>query len=196
MVNKLLKQLKKRLQNAKRGFLKSKHPFFRIETNVKHIRNGKVIWEQKGVEFMFNGLQDEGENLILDVFFRGATAPTSFYLGLGNNNGTPGVPLDNATLSTITEVSGTGYARIQIERSNVGFPTIRQDSGTGDWEVVSKEVFFQNTGNTNWTAADYVFLTDVSSGTNGKLIATSAFSLSRVLTPNDSLICSITIRLA
>jgi hypothetical protein len=192
----MLKKLKVHFSRLWRALRKKKHPFFVIEANVKHIRNGEIIWKQSGIEFMNNGLQDEGENFILDVFFRGATAPSGFYLGLGNNGGTPGVPSENAALSAITEVSGTGYGRQTIERSNVGFPTLQQDTGTGDWEVVSKDVSFQNTGTSNWTSADYMFLTDVSSGTSGKLIATAQFGLSRVLVPNDQLVCSIKVRLS
>jgi len=196
MAKKLLKNLKRKQQRVKRALLKSKHPFFGIIANVKHIRNGKVIWEQKGIELMWNGLHDEGEKFILDVFFRAATAPTNFYIGLGNNGGTPGEPADNATLSTITEVSGTNYGRQLIERSDVGFPTLQQDTDTGDWEVISKEVSFQNTGSSNWDAADYLFLTDAESGTTGKLIASAALSTSRVLAPNDVLYVSIKIRLS
>lgn len=191
-----MNNLKRKLFNFGRALFKRKLHSFIITLDLKHIRDGKVIWEGKNLEGRFNGLTDEGENSILDVYFRGATAPTSFYMGLGNNGGTPGVPPDNATLATITEVSGTNYARQTVERSTVGFPTLQQDGTTGDWEVISKEVTFTNTGTTNWTAADYVFLTDVATGTTGKLLVTVAASLSRVLAPNDSLVASIKVRLS
>jgi hypothetical protein len=192
----MLKEIIKKIKNLRRFLWKKKLHAFVITADVKHIRDGKVIWEAKNLEARINGLMDEGENWILDVFFRNATAPTSFYLGLGNNGGTPGVPAETATLANITEVSGTGYARQTVERSSVGFPTIQKDSTTGDWEVISKDVTFTNTGATNWTAADYLFLTDVDSGTSGKLIATVATNVSRVLAPNDSLVANIKIRLA
>jgi hypothetical protein len=192
----MIKEIIKKFKNLKRFIWKRKLHAIVITADIKHIRDGEVIWEAKDLEARINGLMDEGENHILDVYFRNATAPSSFYLGLGNNGGTPGVPAETATLATITEVSGTGYARQTVERSSVGFPTIQKDTDTGDWEVISKDVTFTNTGSTNWTAADYLFLTDVASGTEGKLIATVATSVSRVLDPNDSLVASIKIRLA
>jgi hypothetical protein len=192
----MIKEIIKKLKNLKRFIWKRKLHAIVITADVKHIRDGEVIWEAKNLETRINGLMDEGENLMLDVFFRNATAPSSFYLGLGNNGGTPGVPNETATLSSITEVSGTGYARQTIERSSIGFPILQKDTNTGDWEVISKDVTFTNTGTSNWTAADYLFLTDVASGTSGKLIATVATSISRVLVPNDSLVANIKIRLA
>ncbi len=191
-----MRDLIRKLQNLKRLFWKKKLHSFVITANVYHIRDGKIIWEGRNLEGRINGLMDEGEENILRVYFRNETGPSSFYLGLGNNGGTPGVPSDSATLADITEVSGTGYARQTVERSSVGFPTIQKDTDSGDWEVISKDVTFTNTGSSNWTSADYLFLTDVSSGTSGKLLITIATSASRVLAPNDSLVCSITCRLA
>ena len=162
-----------------------KHPFVEIKAELKHLRGGRVIWIGKA-GMPYNGLMDEGENNILDVYFRNQNVPTKFYLGLGNNGGTPGIPAENATLADITEVSGDGYARQEITRDTNGWPSLTKDTD-GDWYVTSKQVAFVNTGTENWSAADYLFITDAASGTDGKLLICIALSSSRVLTPSDEL---------
>jgi len=164
-----------------------KHPFFEPTIELKHIHNGKVIYHAKGIAKAWNGLMDAGEQNVLDVYFRNQNAPTTFYLGLGNNGGTPGIPAENATLADITEVSGTGYARQEITRDTTGWPTLAQDSSDGDYYVTSKQVGFVNSGTSDWTSADYLFITDAASGTTGKLLVCIALSSSRVLKPSDEL---------
>jgi len=162
-----------------------KHPFIDFEAEIKHFHKGRLVWKGKA-GMPWNGLMDEGENNILDVYYRNQNAPTKFYLGLGNNGGTPGIPAEDATLATITEVSGDGYARQEITRDTIGWPSLTKDSD-GDWYVTSKQVAFVNTGSENWPAADYMFITDTPSGTDGKLLICIALSSSRVLTPSDEL---------
>ena len=154
--------------------------------NITHKHEDEIYHEIKN-----NALMDEGESQILDVYFRGATPPTNLFFGLGNNGGTPGIPAETATLATITEVSGTGYARISLNRNTTDFPTLSLDSG--DYQVVSITKQFAATG--TWTAADYLFLCDVGSGTAGDLIATVALSASRSLVNSDTLDVSMTVKL-
>ena len=149
----------------------------------------RVIWEMIDAP---NALMDEGEQEILDVYLRAATPPTSHYFGLGNNGGTPGVPAETATLATITEVSGSGYARIAVARNTTDWPTLALDAG--DYQASSVTKQFSATG--TWTAADYLFLTTVASGTVGKLIATVALSASRVLLNGDKLDVSMKVKLS
>lgn len=140
-----------------------------------------------------NALMDEGEQVILELFFRNNNlmGASPFYFGLGNNGGTPGVPAETATLATITEVSGTGYARQAVARGTTDWGATALDAG--DYQTTSATKTFSATG--TWTAADYLFLTDVSSGTVGKLIATVALSASRVLQNGDSLQVSMKVKL-
>jgi hypothetical protein len=57
-------------------------------------------------------LVDEGENWVLDVCFKKNTSPpTNVYLGLYTNTTEPA---EEATLASLTEPSGGGYARIAI----------------------------------------------------------------------------------
>src|SRR5436853_2589823 len=107
-----LRNFFRRLKLASRPLLGKKHPWFKVTADVRVIRNGQVIYEAFGCEAHTNGLMDDGEQNMLDSYFRAQNTPTSFYLGLGNNGGTPGIPAETTALSGITEVSGTGYARI------------------------------------------------------------------------------------
>jgi hypothetical protein len=55
---------------------------------------------------------DEGENWLLDVAIKQNTSPpTTLYLGLYTNSSEPA---ENATLTSLTEPSGGGYARISL----------------------------------------------------------------------------------
>ena len=125
---------------------------------------------------------------MLDVFLRGATAPSSFYLALYNDT-----PVETDTLATLTgEPSANGYARCQIERSAVGWPTLALDSG--DYMATSKQVTFSATGG-SWGPVIYVVLTTAASGTSGLLLAYVAFSQSRSLQSGETLGCKIKIKL-
>lgn len=140
-----------------------------------------------------NTLMDEGELDILNTYFRGTSIPTTFYFGLGNNGGTPGVPAETVILTGITEVSGTGYARIEVVKgvTDWGAPVV----DAGDYMTTTVVKTFTG-GAGGWTAADYLFLTDQASGTAGPLIATVALSASRVLLENDTLDVSLKAKLS
>lgn len=124
-------------------------------------------------------LHTEGIELMLEEFFQGATAPTQFYLGLATNTSLA----ENAALTDISEVTGTGYSRQLVERSAVGWPT-SEASGTNDWRVITKEVTFTATG--TWTTANTLFLATTNDNT-GKLIASAEISPGRTLGNGDSL---------
>ena len=139
--------------------------------------------------FEQNALADEGEQAMLDVFFRAGTAPTNFYVGLVNDT-----PVDTDTLSTITgEPSGNGYARQLIERNSTGWPTLALDSG--DYRAVSSVETFTASGGSIGPVT-YSFLTTVVSGTSGLLIAYNALSTSRTLANGESLDVTNRIKLA
>jgi hypothetical protein len=146
---------------------------------------GNLLYEELGVE---NALLDEGEQMVLDVFLRGATAVSSFYLGLCNS--TPG---ETDTLNTLSnEASGNGYARIAIEHSNVGWPTLALDSG--DFMATSKTVSFLATSNSIGPVTSAFLCT--SSDNTGKLIATAALSTTRTLANTDTLQVTYRVKLA
>jgi len=108
---------------------------------------------------------DEGENWLLDVAFKqGTSLPTSLYLGLFTNSTEPA---EDATLTTITEPSGNGYARQAIACG--GDWTL-----TNDYITAAQETFSCSGG--NWGNVYGYFIGTVLTGTSGKLLAVELFS--------------------
>lgn len=151
--------------------------------NIAHIRAGEVIWESGWGP---NDLADEGENDILSVYLRGATAPTSFYFALAGAD-----PGETGTLATMTEVTGTGYARIAVARNTTDWPTLALDSG--DFKATSATKTFTAGG--NWTNATHLVLCTAASGTAGKLVAYKALGATRSLINTDQLAVSMAVKL-
>lgn len=147
----------------------------------KHIaKDGSIIdaWSQK------NALADEGEQSMLDTYFRGQNAPTTFYIRLFNDT-----PVETDTLADLlNEPSGNGYAAIEVERSTVGFPTLALNSG--DYQVVSKTVTFTASGGTIGPVT-YAVLATTSNNT-GKHIIFVALSTPRTLANGESLAVTLT----
>ena len=94
--------------------------------------------------------------------------PPLFYIGLCDQ-----VPNAADTLTSITTepTSAGGYARIGIERSSVGWPTI--DEVNGVKRAMSKIVTFAASGADYSGAFSRAFLCSVSSGTTGFLFSYS-----------------------
>ena len=142
---------------------------------VARDKSGKKLW----TEVCHNALVDEGESQFLDVYLRGATAPSGFYLRLYNDT-----PVETDGLAALTgEPSGNGYAAIAIERSAVGWPTLALDSG--DYQAVSKTVTFQASGGVIGPVTHCVMST--TSDNAGKLVSFAALSQSRTLNDGESL---------
>lgn len=128
---------------------------------------------------MFNALADEGEQNILDLYFRAQNTPSGFYLRLFNDT-----PVETDTLSDLTgEPSGNGYSAQALARNTTDFPTLALDSG--DYKVTSKTVTFTASGGTIG-AVTYAVLATTSNNT-GKLVAYVALSGSRTLLAGESL---------
>lgn len=161
------------------------HTFFQLS----HVHDGEVVWVQ---DWTPNALTDEGEINMLDVYFAARNLPAGdFYMGIGTNgqSGTtfPPTLADTNTLANITEMAGTGYARIQTARAiTTGF-TLAGSTMTS----VTKTF----TAGGTWAAGRFVFLCDVASGTAGKLICHAALSVERLLVINDQLNVSVAISL-
>lgn len=124
---------------------------------------------------------------MLDVFLRGGTAPSTFYLRLYNTT-----PTKTSTLSGISayEPSTFAYAPQEIPKNNTGWPTLVLDSG--DEMATSEEVTFVATGG-SWGPVTYAVLA-TSSDNSGKLIAFAALSQSRTLTNGESLGSTIAVK--
>lgn len=129
-------------------------------------------------------LFDEGEQLILDVFFRGATPPAGFHLGLCNVSGGVANMAETLTLATLTgELSGNGYSRQAIERNSTGWPSLALDAG--DYQATSSEETFTAAGG-SIGPGNVAFLATTSDNT-GKLLCAVDLSTPRTLANGESL---------
>jgi hypothetical protein len=147
-----------------------------------------------------NDLVNEGEQEILETYFRSTTKQTTLYGRLFAGT----APAEDATLaapgSGRTEVTGTGYAPNTQCNWNVGntdFPTsaLTVAGPTGDWRVTSSVKTF-TAGAGGWSAATQLFLATVATGTAGKFLAWTALSATRTLASTDTLDVSVSITLA
>ncbi len=124
-------------------------------------------------------VHQEGLQFILEVVFsEEQSVPTNFYAGLC----TDASLAENASLGDQTEVTGTGYSRIAIPSSAVGFTSA--SAGTNDWKVTTLEIIFTAGG--TWTGAKTAFLATTSDDT-GKLILSEQLSETRTLVNNGTL---------
>lgn len=147
-------------------------------------KHGNLISE----DIVENNLADEGEEAMLDVFFRNGTSYATFYIRLFNDT-----PVDTDGLSDlINEASGNGYAAQSLARNDTDFPVLALDSG--DFQVESLEQTFSASGG-SWGPVTYGILA-TSSDNTGKLIDYVALASSRTLQDGDSLKVTFKIKLA
>lgn len=161
-------------------------------------KDGNLKWE----EIAPNALFDEGEQSILDVYLRGATAPTAFYIGLLKTSVVT-IPAETTTMTTLTVATHEptngnepGYsARQTVNRDGTasGWPTLALDSG--DFMATSKVVSWTASG--NWAGTiRWLFMTTGSAtvgNTTGLLLSVAQLSADRLLLSGDQL--QITYRL-
>ena len=153
---------------------------------VKHYRDGKLIWEDEGP----NAVSQEGEEALLESFFRGDATydPSEFYVRLCNS--TPDV---TTTLGTVvSEATGNGYAPQVVEQSTVGFPTKEIDLGA--FRLVSKTVSFAASGGSIGPVT-HAYLATTSDNT-GMFIAFRALSLTRTILDTDTMTIQFRIKIS
>jgi hypothetical protein len=107
---------------------------------------------------------DDGETEVGNVYLKGQSR-TPFYLGLYMN---ATEPAEGAALSSITEPSGNGYARIVLADADW---TEQATKG----EFLHTQKAFSASGG-NWGQVYGYFITDQASGTAGKLKSVEHFS--------------------
>jgi hypothetical protein len=121
----------------------------------------------------------EGLQFILAVAFpKSQSVPANFYAGLCTDTSLA----EDATLASLTEVSGTGYGRQTVASSGSGFAEAA--TGTNDRKVTTATVTFTAGG--TWTGAKTAFLATSSDG-SGKLLASGPLSATRTLQNGDTL---------
>lgn len=163
-------------------------------------KDGNLKWS----EDCPNALMDEGEFAILDIAFRGGTAPSNWFIGLMKST-LSALPAETSTLATLnsagpyelTNASDPGYsARQQVNRDATasGWPTLALD--TGDYKITSKTVSWTASGNWSDTIR-WMFLTTVGTvgETTGKLISLSQLSADRTLLNGDTLNITYSLKL-
>jgi len=100
-------------------------------------------------------LLNDGQVEFLNVMFKNVTPPDPLYLGLMNETANPALSAQIG--SGITEVTGTGYARIPVARNT-------------DWTLAgqiitgSQKTFTVGAG--GWTSVNGYFVATASSGNN------------------------------
>lgn len=149
--------------------------------------DGQVKW----VEVQHNALANEGESSILDTYFRGAVAPTGYFLRLYNT--TPGLTSTLSTLAASEPTTANGYnpANQGLARNSTDWPTLALV--TSHYEVTSKTVTITASGGTIGPVT-YAAVTTTSDNT-GKLVSYAALSSTRTLNSGDSLQMSYKVRL-
>jgi len=162
-----------------------KHLFYDAEWVIKLIRNGQVIWEDVGK----NALADQGEEAILESFFRGDATytPTQFYVRLCNDTLTE----TDVLSSVLNEPSGNGYSAQLLERSTTGFPT--KELHDGDYRIVSKELTFTASGGQIGPVITAYLAT--TSDNSGILLAYRSLSMTRTILDGDSMTVQMRIKL-
>lgn len=149
--------------------------------DIRHIRNGKVIYEEKNKK---NILVDQGEKAIVDIIYRKKDtlyfSADMFYIGLYK-----GSISESTILTTVPgEPTTGGYSRLQCERSDVGWPTIEKD-GNNNWRVVSKWLELTAVG-ANIGPVSGAFIC-TSSDNSGTLFGAIAMSVERTVVPGDKI---------
>lgn len=106
------------------------------------------------------------KSVLADLFNGASNIPATLYIGLCNNEQVS----RDMTLADLSEVTGTGYARIALARGTVDWqtPVAQSDS----YSLTTAIKTFEASGS-DWTEFNRMFLTDAASGTSGKLLAIS-----------------------
>lgn len=111
----------------------------------------------------------EGFYSIFNVYFGTGTKVPTFYVGLYTNATEPVI---GASLTSLSELSGTGYVRKAIESWSV----INEVKAWANGSTVTWSV-----GLSTWSNVNGYFLTNVLSGTSGSLLAVNQFESTKTL---------------
>lgn len=154
---------------------------------VQHIRNNKILWEQKNIDNIFH---TEGHYFLLNVAFRtasGIEVPSSYYIGLDNRTNLQA----SDTLSSLSaEPTQNAYVRQAVSSLN-GFSVSLSNS---DYRAITNVMTFSASGG-SWGPVRNVFLTNTS-GSSGYLISSVAFNSTRTVLDGESLTLRISVALA
>jgi hypothetical protein len=162
---------------------------------IQHIRDGQVIWEDGNID---NVLHDAGAEAILSAYFATGMSgygppPPALYLGLDART-----VLTTADVMTtlVGEPVGNGYARKAQATNGTGL------SGQ-PFYVTEPGAYYEVQGIVEtwiatavWSQVTNLFLSTISTGTDGILIASVPLSAPRTLQNGDNLNASIYVGLS
>lgn len=131
---------------------------------IQHIRNGKVIWEDKNI---LNTFHAGGELFMLSCCFDGTIPPANYYFGLDNRSI---VTVEDLLTDIEDEPTSNGYNRATASSSG-GF-TIDIVSGT--YRAISQVIQFSATG-LGYGPVSKLFMATTADN-SGILIATTQLS--------------------
>jgi hypothetical protein len=146
---------------------------------VKHIRDGEVIWEERNLH---NLLHQDGEEFMLRAVFQGGplenpTIPEYYYLGLDNRQS---LSIEDTITDLVGEPAGSGYQR-QAVSSETDFAI---NFETDHFVATSPIVAFQATVG-SWGPVSNLFITD-QNDESGYLIATAPMNSGIEVVAGDS----------
>lgn len=137
---------------------------------------GDVLWAE---DWQPNFLTDEGEQSLLNVFYRDQANPTKFLALLNMAS-----PLETTTMATMTEAKAPGadgYARQQLLGTDWSAPAL----SAGDHQVIAAEKSFGLVANTAMTATHAAVVTALT-GTAGLLLQVIALSATSTIPVGQS----------
>lgn len=146
--------------------------------------DGSVAFEE---DFQLNLLADEGEESIINVYFREQSNPSK-YLALLS-----AAPGETTTMATMTETQtpgSGGYARQQILNTDWAAPSL----DSGDMQSAASQKTFGPCATSAWTVA-YVALVTTSTGTGGKFIAAVQLSTTTTVAVGQSFLYTLAAKL-
>jgi len=140
-----------------------------------------------------NALVNEGEDELLNTYFRAQAKQTTLY---GRLYGAGSV-LETSTLAApvATEVAGTGYAPATQCAWTVGNTDFGATADVAGSQTTTSTTKTFTAGAGGWSAAVQLFLATAATGTAGKLIAFVALSATRTLAATDTLDVSVAVGL-
>lgn len=140
------------------------------------VRAGKVIEEFEDHNLVVN----EGLNSLLEVYFRGSTQISNWYLGIFEGNYTP---VASVTAATITSASTESTAYTQATRPAF---TPAAASGQSITNTASRATFTFNATKTIYGA--FLVSNSAKSGTTGTLFSAARFTTSKAVESGDELL--------
>lgn len=146
---------------------------------IQHIRDGKVIWEDKNLD---NTLHTLAEQYFLSVIFGGVVPPANYFMGLDDR---AVIDITDTMETLVGEPTSNGYVRQQVS-SSTGWNIQPITIGTTQiYQAIGSIVTFQANGG-SWGPANNLFMATTIDNT-GVLLASVLLSQQVTLNSGDSI---------